>query len=250
MEERRNAIVDLVNAMGTVAFRQLKEAFPNVSEMTLRTDLKALDAEGRIVRIHGGARSVEQIIGTDGLLSTRSGKNAEAKALIASKALKLVRPNTTVFLDSGSTATSFASAMADEKMLIFTSGLTCAAELARLEHPEVYLIGGKLNRYSMSVNGSQSLDAIQDLAFDQYFMGVTGYSPRTGFACGASEEAGLKRACIERADEVIALMDTSKVGTRSTFSVCGLDQIDIVVSDGNLPREFLQACANNGVEVL
>ncbi len=45
-------------------------------------------------------------------------------------------------------------------------------------------------------------------------------------------------------------MDMSKVGTRSTFSVCGLDQIDIVVSDGGLPREFLQACANNGVEVL
>ena len=250
MEERRNAIVDLVNAQGTVSFRQLKEVFPNVSDMTLRTDLKALDAEGRIVRIHGGARSVEQIIGTDGLLSTRTAKNTDAKNLIARKALSLIRPNTTVFLDSGSTTTSFAAALPDENLLIFTSGLTCAAELARLERPSTYLVGGKLNRYSMSVNGSQSVDAIQGLAFDQYFMGVTGYSPKTGFACGASEEAGLKRACIEHADEVIALMDSSKVGVRSTFSVCGLDHVDIVVSDGNLPADFLQACANNGVEVL
>ena len=250
MEERRNAIVELVCSMGTVSFRQLKEAFPNVSEMTLRTDLKALDAEGRIVRIHGGARSVEQIIGTDGLLSTRTGKNIEAKGLIARKALGLVQPNTTVFLDSGSTTTAFAAALPDESMLIFTSGLTCAAELAHLERPEVYLIGGKLNRYSMSITGSRSVDAIQGLAFDQYFMGVTAYSPKTGFACGSSEESSLKRACIDHADEVIALMDSSKVGNRSTFSVCGLDQVDIIVSDGNLPADFLQACANNNVEVL
>lgn len=250
MEERRNAIVELVDSMGTVSFRQIKEAFPNVSEMTLRTDLKALDREGRIVRIHGGARSVEQIIGTDGLLSTRSGKNAEAKALIARKALKLIQPNTTIFLDSGSTTTAFAAAMPDQQALIFTSGLTCAAELAHLEHPEVYLVGGKLNRYSMSVNGSQSISSIKNLAFDQYFMGVTGYSTKTGFACGSNEEAGLKQACIERADEVIALMDSSKVNLRSTFSVCGLEQIDIIVSDDELPEDFKQACANNGVEIV
>ena len=250
MQERRDEIVELVNRMGTVSFRQLKEAFPNVSEMTLRTDLKALDQEGRIVRIHGGARSVEQIIGTDGLLSTRTGKNADAKALFARKALSLLKPNTTVFLDSGSTTTAFAAALPDENMLIFTSGLTCAGELARLERTQVYVIGGMLNRFSMSITGSQSLDAIRDLAFDQYFMGVTGYSPKTGFACGSSEEASLKRACIEHADEVIALMDSSKVGNRSTFSVCGLERVDIIVSDGNLPADFLQACANAGVEVL
>ena len=96
MEERRNAIVELVDAMGTVSFRQLKEQFPNVSEMTLRTDLKALDAEGRIVRIHGGARSVEQIIGTDGLLSTRTGKNAEAKSLVRTGNFELADAKLTV----------------------------------------------------------------------------------------------------------------------------------------------------------
>ena len=129
MEERRNAIVELVDAMGTVSFRQLKEQFPNVSEMTLRTDLKALDAEGRIVRIHGGARSVEQIIGTDGLLSTRTGKNIEAKSLVARKALELIKPNTSVFLDSGSTTTALAAEFPDENALIFTSGLRVSSAL-------------------------------------------------------------------------------------------------------------------------
>ena len=112
------------------------------------------------------------------------------------------------------------------------------------------MIGGKLNCYSMSITGSQSVDAVKGLAFDQYFMGVTGYLAKTGFSCGSSKEASLKRACIDQADEVIALMDSSKVGNRSTFAVCGLDRVDIIVSDGNLPADFLQACANYNVEVL
>ena len=73
MEMRRDAIVQLVNEKGSVRFSQIKEAFPNVSEMTLRTDLKALDEEKKILRVHGGARSVQVIIGTDGFLNREIG---------------------------------------------------------------------------------------------------------------------------------------------------------------------------------
>ena len=106
MEQRRNQIVELVNRKGSISFAQLKEAFPSVSEMTLRTDLKALDEARRVVRVHGGVKSVEQVVGTDDLLSRRSARNAEAKQIIAEKAAALLRPNTTLFLDSGSTATA------------------------------------------------------------------------------------------------------------------------------------------------
>lgn len=108
MEQRRNQIVELVNRKGSISFAQLKEAFPSVSEMTLRTDLKALDEARRVVRVHGGVKSVEQVVGTDDLLSRRAARNAEAKQIIAEKAAALLRPNTTLFLDSGSTATAVA----------------------------------------------------------------------------------------------------------------------------------------------
>ncbi len=65
MEQRRNAIVELVNRRGKPELCQLKEAFPSVSEMTLRTDLKALDQARRVVRVHGGVKSVEVVVGTD-----------------------------------------------------------------------------------------------------------------------------------------------------------------------------------------
>ena len=89
MEIRRNAIVELVNKYGTVSFSQIKEQFSNVSEMTLRTDLKALDEAKEIVRIHGGAKSVQLVIGTDDYLTRRAVRNIQAKQEIAKKALKL-----------------------------------------------------------------------------------------------------------------------------------------------------------------
>lgn len=250
MIERRNAIERLVNERGTVAFQELKAAFPEVSEMTLRTDLKALDEEGRIVRVHGGARSIGQVIGSEGYLSERSMEHSEAKQAIAQKAVGLIKPNTTIFLDSGSTANALASIIPDERIIIFTSGLTCALELANLKMPQVYVPGGRLNRFSSSVAGSRTVDVINQMAFDQFFLGVTGYTPELGISCGIDEEVSLKRACIERSDQVIAIMDSSKVGRRSTFSVCDLDRVDIVVSDGELPESFLQRCSEFGVEVL
>ncbi len=250
MEQRRNALVDLVNREGTVSFAQIKQAFPHVSEMTLRTDLKALDQERRIVRIHGGARSVEYLIGSDGMLNARALKNADAKRAIAAKARGLVRPDTTIFLDSGSTATELARQFPDEHVIVFTCGLTCAVELARLEQAQVILPGGRLNRFSLSASGTRSIRAVSELTFDLLFLGTTRYSSETGFTCESDEEADLKKACIQQASKVVLLMDSSKVGRRGTFRICDLEDIDILVSDGNLPGDLLRRCADCGVEVL
>lgn len=250
MEQRRNQIVELVNRKGSISFAQLKEAFPSVSEMTLRTDLKALDEARRVVRVHGGVKSVEQVVGTDDLLSRRSARNAEAKQIIAEKAAALLRPNTTLFLDSGSTATAVARCIPDQPMLIYTSGLSCAMELAKLEKPHVSLPGGSLNRFSMSVCGAQSIQTMKGINFDLLLLGVTSYSPETGFTCGVEDEARLKQTVLRRCEQKAVLLDSSKIGLKSTFHICELSDIDIVISDGKLPVEFLQACRNAGVTVL
>lgn len=250
MRQRREAVAQFVTDEGSVTFGQLKKAFPDVSEMTLRTDLKALDEARRIVRTHGGARSVEFVVGTDDLLLNRSTRNVEAKTAIARKALGLVRPDSTLFLDSGSTTTLLARELADDRLIVFTNSLTCAAELARLERARCIMVGGNLNRYSMSLNGSKTIEDVGSLSFDLLFLGVTSYQSATGFACGSDEEAALKRALIARAEKTVVLMDSSKAGRRSTFRVCGLADVDVVVSDGALPEHFLKNCADASVEVL
>lgn len=250
METRRNAIVELINESGTVSFSQIKDAFPNVSEMTLRTDLKLLDEARRILRVHGGAKSVQVIIGTDDFLNRKSVRNIPEKQKIAEKALTLLHPDTTIFLDSGSTATMFARQFPDQSNLIYTTGLSCATELANLSSPIVMLPGGKLNRYSQSVFGFSAIKELERVNFHQAFLGITGFQLSAGFTCGINDEAILKQTAIRQSEQVIALMDSSKVGVKSSFRIGGLEDIDIVVSDGKLPEEFLAACRKHDVTVL
>lgn len=249
MEQRRNAIVKLVDSQGSISFSQLKAAFPQVSEMTLRTDLKALDQAKRIVRIHGGAKSIEQVIGTDDLLGRRMTRNMSAKEQIAEKAVKLLHPNTTIYLDSGSTTTALAHAIPDESYLIFTNGLSCAMELARLTAPTVFVPGGTLNRYSMSVCGIQAIQEMRMVNFNMMFLGVTCYSQDVGFTCGVEMEAKLKQTVLHRSEQVAVLMDSSKVGRKSTFTICDLPDVDIIISDGALQPEFLEECRRHNVTV-
>ncbi len=249
MEQRRNAIVKLIDSQGSVSFARLRDAFPQVSEMTLRTDLKALDQANRIVRTYGGAKSVEQVIGTDDLLGRRMARNSTAKEIIARKALSLLHPNMTIYLDSGSTTTALARVVPDEHYLIYTNGLSCATELARLASPRVTIPGGDLNRYSMSVCGLQTYLDISRVNFDLMFLGVTCYSPETGFTCGVEMESRLKQAVIGQSERVVVLMDSTKVGQKSTFTICDLSQVDILISDGDLPPEFLEQCTIHNVTV-
>ncbi len=250
MAERRDKIAQLVSDEGDISFSRIKQAFPNVSEMTLRTDLKALDAERRIVRVHGGARSVSQIVGTDDLFDSRQAKNVEAKSVIARKAAEMVPPNSTVFLDSGSTTTALARELGGFDCLVFTNSITCAAELSRFEKPTTILVGGRLNRYSLCMSGARALEDVRQLSFDIFFLGVTGYQEGAGITCGSDDDAALKRTCIERAGKTVALMDASKVDRRSTFKVCDLDDLDAVVADDALPASFLKVCEDVEVHVL
>ena len=250
MQERREKIVELVNRLGTVSFAQLKAAFPDVSEMTLRTDLRALDEERRLVRVHGGAKSVEVVVGTDDFLLRRALRCAPEKAQIAQKTLALLRPDMTLYLDSGSTTTALARLIPDERFQIFTSSLSCANELLRLTRARVFLPGGFVNRYSQSLCGIEAVRTVGRINFDLALIGTTSFSDKTGFSCGMEEEAQLKRAVIAQAERSFVLMDAGKVGLTSTFSFATLDEVDGIVSDDGLPAELAAACRARGKTVL
>lgn len=123
-------------------------------------------------------------------------------------------------------------------------------ELGRLTKPSVYMLGGKINQYSMSVCGIHTIQEVQRMNFDQAFMGVTSYCDQAGFNCGVDEEAILKKTVMQQAEQVILLMDSSKIGVKNTYSFCNLSDVDIVISDDNLPEEFLEDCKRRGVQVI
>ncbi|MDO4803723.1 MAG: DeoR/GlpR family DNA-binding transcription regulator [Lachnospiraceae bacterium] len=249
MEERREAIVALVNERSSITFAEIKKELQNVSDMTIRTDLKALDKAKRIVRIHGGAKSVENVIGNDDLLGRRAVRNVEAKQIIARKATSLVRPNTTVFIDSGSTTTEFANIFPDVNCVIFTNSLSCAVELCRLTNARVYVLGGLMNRNSLSAVGHAVLQEMEPVNFDAAFLGTTSFTYDLGFTCESAEDNAVKRAALSKAAQTVVLMDSSKIGRRGSFTMCGLDKVTDIVMDDNVPEEFRQECVKNHVSI-
>ena len=250
MNQRRSQIETLVNREGTVSFARLKQAFPDVSEMTLRSDLRALDEERRIVRVYGGARSLGNLVGTDDAFDVRASRNPEEKLLIVKKALKLLRPGMSVYLDSGSTAIHMASQFPDDSYMVFTSGINCALELAKLKNVRSHLIGGEINRNSLSVNGVRSISEIGRLNFNVAFLGTTGFGDRTGFNCAVEAEAELKRAVISRTQQVVVMMDSQKVGQVNPFTFAEPGEIHTVITDGKLSEKALETFRIAGTEVL
>lgn len=250
MDQRREKIVSLINREGSVSFTKLKENFHQVSEMTLRRDLEYLDRSKRIIRTHGGARSVDVLIGTDDLYLKRTTRNADEKKIIAEKSVRLLQDNTTIFLDSGSTCTEFARQIPDGPYMIFTTSLSCALELARLQNAQVHLIGGRMNAASLSLNGAMTLRDLSGVNFHTAFIGVTGYIHSRGFTCGSPEECELKRMVIERSEKAVMLMDAQKVGVTSTFTFAQAEVADVVVSDGALDEKTLREFERAGVDVL
>lgn len=250
MNRRRSQIEELVNREGTLSFAQLKQAFPDVSEMTLRSDLRALDEERRIVRVYGGARSLGNLVGTDDAFDLRASRNAEGKRLIVKKALKQLRPGMSVYLDSGSTLIHMASQFPDDSYMVFTSGINCALELAKLKNVRSHLIGGEINRNSLCVNGVRSVSEIGRLNFNVAFLGTTGYSERTGFNCAVEAEAELKRAVISRSEQVVVLMDSQKVGRVNPFTFAAPGEVHAVITDAGLEERVAEHFRQAGTQLL
>ena len=107
-----------------------------------------------------------------------------------------------------------------------------------------------MNRYGMRVCGIHTVQDVLRINFNQVFMGVTSYCDQTGFTCGVDEEAVLKKTVMDQAEQRIILMDSSKVGVKSTYSICGLKDVDVIISDGSLPEEFEEACRDYKIQII
>jgi len=250
MEQRREKMVEMINRERSVSFAQLKQAFRPVSDMTLRRDLEYLDRQKRIIRTHGGARSVEVLAGTDDLYLQRSTRNASGKRQIAEKAVQQLQRNTAIFLDSGSTCTEFAKQIPDGPYMIFTTSLSCALELSRLQEAQVHLIGGRVNAASLCVNGAATLRELEDVNFQTVFLGAMGFTIGRGFTCGSEEDCAVKRLVIRRGEKVIMLMDAQKIDITGTFTFAEAGSIDVLVTDGALPERAAHIFEKNNVEIV
>ena len=249
--DRRDKILTLLRDKGVVKLKELEEMFPQVSSMTLRRDLEYFEKLGEAVRIRGGARYIKMLdAGQEDVYALRAVKNPEAKTKIGKLAAKYIETGRSIFLDSGTTGMMLARQIPDLDLSILTSAPNVALEVSKRYKPNVTLIGGLINRSTLSVSGPQSLEFIAHLNFDFAFMVASAFSQENGCTCGNYSECELKRNIIAKAKKTIMLVDASKFGKSMPFTFATLDQIDLLITDQRPSDEIMESAIQNQVTVL
>lgn len=250
MENRRKKIVELVNKEGSLTLQQLRDAFPEVSDVTLRKDLSYLDSTMQLVRTHGGAKSLPSAIGMIDSFYSRISVNTEAKKQIAQKALELIVPNSTLYLAPGTTCLSLAKVLPDIPLHIFTDGIATAMTLASYGSIETTAFGGTVDGNTLRTRGAAFFSELNMLHFDYAILGADSFHKEYGFICCDAYSWNLLKALRERSDHLVILLDSSKINNMRPTFCFPMGQVDVVVTDDRFDLATLELLRAANIRVL
>ena len=243
--DRKEQILEILEANTYVAVKELSSAL-GVSEMTIRRDLKDLDARGKVVRYHGGASGEG---GLEHPFGQRQREHAEEKLAIGGHAATLVEPGQVVFLDAGTTTLEVARQLKREALTVVCNCLPALQVLGRMENIKVIGLGGELFHDNQTFVGLDALESLKHLYADVAFLSTTCLSLEHGLTNRNREESQIKQLMAANATRVVLLMDSSKINSRTFSHVCDIDVIDTIVSDEGLGERDRQRLEQAGIRV-
>lgn len=244
--ERRTHLLAVLARDGKVVAKSVAAEL-DLSEDTIRRDLRDLAQEGLLQRVYGGALPAAPAAQP---YQARVSLATESKERVARRAAALVEPGATVVLDGGTTALAVARALpAALRATILTPSPSVAIALAENTGVEIVMLGGVVHRHSLVVGGALAAEQVARVRADVFLLGVTGVSVRTGLTTGEIEDAATKRALAERSAQTWVLASAEKIGAASAHDVLPLADVAGVVSDGEDHPE-LRALRRAGITVL
>ncbi len=247
-EERRRAILDLLNRQGRVLVTELARHF-HTSQVTIRKDLEALHAHGQVHRTHGGALPARESVLEDPTLREKEKLHRQEKLRIAEAAAGKVVEGQVVILDSGTTTTAIARALREfRNLIVITNAVNIAAELSGTA-VEVILTGGTLRKNSFSLVGPIAEETLRRLSADLLFLGVDGFDVHYGLSTPNLLEAKVNRVMVEIAKRTIAVCDSSKFGRRSLSLIAPPSAVHEMITDRGIPKSDLRVMRQAGMEI-
>ncbi len=226
-EERLSKIIQRVNEQGSATAQELME-YLNASESTIRRDLNTLDAEGKIIKVHGGAISANTSFKMrDDEISDRRIINTEEKRLIAQYAASLIQKDDFVFIDAGTTTEFIIDYITEKNAVYVTNAVSHACKLSHMGC-DVYLVGGRLKSATEAIVGAETLETLSKYNFTIGFWGTNGISKRTGFTTPDREEAGVKRISFRNCKKPYIVADSSKFDSISPVGFADFDDAVII----------------------
>ena len=251
--ERERRIFEALRPTGFVSYRDL-EVLLDASPATIRRDLTRLEEAGQIVRVHGGAKLPEgdevngpRLLGTS--FDQNITQNLAAKQAIGKAAAALCQPGEGVMIDGGTTTLQMCPHLDGLGLQVLTNSLHIVNALLPQAGTRILLPSGAVFREQNIILAPAGEESMPRFHAPRLFMGAAAIGPQGAMQADPVLVAA-ERRLIDRAEEVILLVDSSKFRTQSGTIVCGLDEIDIVITDSGIAPDMARALQGAGVKLV
>jgi DeoR/GlpR family transcriptional regulator of sugar metabolism len=246
-KERQAYILHQVNLHNKVLSSSLCTEI-NVSEDTIRRDLQELAIDGKVVKVHGGALSQSF---NEVHFPSHSVYSQNHKKRIAEKAIVLIQNGMIVLTSGGTTIVELAKSLPPNLKATFVSG-SIPAITEYLQHPniDIIVVGDKISKNSKITTGNEAIAKIKQIQADICFIGTNAIDLKFGISDNDWEVVQLKRAMIESSKKVVCLSIAEKVNSVQPIRVCGLEDIDILITELEPENELLKPYSAAGLTIL
>lgn len=239
-KERYERIYSILQERNGATVQYLKKRL-YVSEATIRRDLEAMEADGLLKRVWGGAMPQNRM-DKDPPIFVRNQENTEKKEKIAKIASRLLHNSMVISMDSSTTCMQLVPYIAQFKQVsVVTFGLHIQQMLSEQTGASVHLLGGEVYEKRF-VSGHVALENARQYHVDTYFFSGSGISADQGVTGSEAKSVEVSREMLRRAKQKVLLCDTTKVGKNYMWSTATLDEIDYVIMDSIPDDEALVAC--------
>lgn len=240
---RHAEMLAMIRDRQEVLVEDLARAF-DISPMTVRRDLQALEEQGKISRFHGGASVDVRRGGTED-----PDRIALCRERIARCAASTVKDGETILINGSNTALALLDHLEGKAVNVFTNnamivGHRCAGGV------DVSLFGGALRNSGHILTGDLTLRGLMDVRADRAFLGCAGISEEGEILCGIPAELGINETMIEHAAGYTILADHTKIGRRGTYASFHLEKKGCVITDEYAPKEVLERLRAAGMRVI
>ena len=251
LEERQEAILNLLSRDGKVRVKDLSEMF-KVTEDCIRKDLGALEKQGKLKRTYGGA-----VVRRENLhmleVSKHRNTDVEAKRRIAQAAVKLIHEKDMVFLDISTSNLAIAEQLVKthREMTVVTNMIDILVVLAR--NPKIRLVfaGGKINKSRDGFWGGMTLDFISRLKPDIAFVGAVGVDVKENSVSTYDIEDGINKAAIVRVSKrAYVVAEARKLSSDGNYNYTSLDTLSGLITDSKPAEDICEAAEDYGVEII
>jgi DeoR/GlpR family transcriptional regulator of sugar metabolism len=247
--DRQKQILQLLERQQRLSVAGICATF-EISEATARRDLETLANLGKLQRVHGGAIVLTQAPPESPILQ-RQNEQTDEKTRIGQAAAALVQPGETVFLGSGSTVLEAARALRGRRGLtVLTNSLPVVNALAGAEEITLICLGGMLRESEFSFIGHITEQALAEVRADKALIGTRAISLEDGLTSDYLPETMTDRAILKASGQILVLADHTKFGRAATVRLAPLESIHTIVTDGQTPRDFLEAIQARGLKVV